>query len=94
MSQASIWALDQPPELHSLLRSSLEIAEDHECDYCEMNFQNRQIFVSSENFSDETDYRFETKKYSPFGKKMDPFCKKSLFLKAEKMTLIFFENNN
>ena len=26
--------------------------------------------------------------------KMDPFCKKSLFLKAEKMALISFENNN
>ena len=43
MSQASVWALDQPPELHSLLRSSLEVAEDHECDYCETNFQNRQF---------------------------------------------------
>ena len=43
MSQASIWALDQPSKLHSLLRSSLEVAEDHECDYCETNFQNRQL---------------------------------------------------
>ena len=41
MSQASIWALDQPPKLNSLFSSSLEVAEHHECDYCEMNFQNR-----------------------------------------------------
>ena len=39
MSQSSIWALDQPPEMHGLLRSSLEVAEDHEYDYCETNFQ-------------------------------------------------------
>ena len=44
MSQASIWALDQPPELHSLLRSSLEVAEDDECDYCETIFQNCQFW--------------------------------------------------
>ena len=30
------YALDQPPKLHSLLRSSLEVAEDHECNYCEI----------------------------------------------------------
>ena len=43
MSQASIWALDQPSKLQSLLRSSLEAAEDHDRDYCETNFQNRQF---------------------------------------------------
>ena len=43
MFQASIWVLDQPPELHSLLRSSLKFAEDDECDYCETDFQNRQF---------------------------------------------------
>ena len=43
MSQSSIWALDQPPEMHSLLKSNLEVAEDHECDYCEMNFHNLQF---------------------------------------------------
>ena len=30
MSQSSIWVLDQPPEMHSLLRSSFEVAKDHE----------------------------------------------------------------
>ena len=43
MSQASIWVIDQPPELRSLLRSNQEVAEDHECDYCETNFQNPQF---------------------------------------------------
>ena len=43
MSQSSIWALDQPPEMYSLIRSSLEVVEDHECDYCETNFQNCQF---------------------------------------------------
>jgi hypothetical protein len=43
MSQASIWALDLYSKLHSLLRSSLEVAEDHDRDYCVTNFQNHQF---------------------------------------------------
>ena len=36
---------DQPPELHSIFRSSLEVAETQECDRFGTNFQHRQFLT-------------------------------------------------
>ena len=43
--QAFIWAFDQLPELHSLFRSSLEVAETQKCDGCGTHFQHRQFLT-------------------------------------------------
>ena len=53
-SQDFIWALDQPPELQSLFRSSLRVAETQTCDYCEMSFQ----------FSDHNEIKRKQLKYT------------------------------
>ena len=91
MSQASIWALDQPPELHSLLRSSLEVAEDDECDYCETIFQNRQfgsywevIYIKKLLRSYLLQILMNNVHFLAKKKILDRFCDKSSFLKANK----------
>ena len=92
MSQASIWALDQLPELHSLLKSSLEAAEDHDCDYWETNFQNRQFLsyrqvIYIKKFLRSYWLQIWKKNVVVLAKKiiLDRFCKKSSFLKAIKI---------
>ena len=91
MSQASIWALDQPSKLNSLLRSSLEVAEDHDCDYCETNFQNRQFLsyrhvIYIKKIIRSYWLQIWTRKFIFCQKKMilDRFCKKSSCFEGEK----------
>ena len=97
MSQASIWALDQPSKLQSLLRSSLEAAEDHDRDYCETNFQNRQFLsyrhvIHIKKILRSYWLQIWNRKFIFCQKKMilDRFCKKSSCFEGEKKIDVHF----